>query len=567
MTCAGCAAAATTHARSTPPTAQALDHRGAPTVILAHTVKGWALGPDFEARNATHQMKKMSEAELKTFRDRLELPIPDALLTDELPPYAHPGFESDEYEYLMARRQALGGALPARVVRPRTLVLPGQDPYREFLAGTGDKVAASTTSAFTRLLRNLLRDPDIGRRVVPIIPDEARTFGIDALFRQSKIYAPTGQRYEPVDADLLLSYQEATDGQILEEGISEAGSMASLIAAATAYATWGEPMIPFFVFYSMFGFHRLGDLIWALGDMRGRGFLLAATAGRTTLQGEGLQHCDGHSLAWAAVVPNCRAYDPAFAYEVAVIIRDGLRRMYGPDPEDVFYYVTLYNETYPMPAMPDGAEEGIVRGLYRCRPAAAERTHRVQLLASGTAMLAALEAQRLLADDHDVAADVWSATSYQQLRDDALAVERWNRLHPTEAPRRPYLAEVFDAVDGPVVAVTDFVKAVPDQIARWAPATVRPARHRRLRALRRPRPTAPTFRSGRRPHRGGRLARPRRARRGQGAGRRRRHRAIRHRHRGARSAVRLIRPRVTSCASRWPSCRRGRGRLGRARRG
>ena len=304
---------------------------------------------------------------------------------------------------------------------------------------------------------------------MPIIPDEARTFGIDALFRQSKIYAPTGQRYEPVDADLLLSYQEATDGQILEEGISEAGSMASLIAAATAYATWGEPMIPFFVFYSMFGFHRLGDLIWALGDMRGRGFLLAATAGRTTLQGEGLQHCDGHSLAWAAVVPNCRAYDPAFAYEVAVIIRDGLRRMYGPDPEDVFYYVTLYNETYPMPAMPDGAEEGIVRGLYRCRPAAAERTHRVQLLASGTAMLAALEAQRLLADDHDIAADVWSATSYQQLRDDALAVERWNRLHPTEAPRRPYLAEVFDAVDGPVVAVTDFVKAVPDQIARWAP--------------------------------------------------------------------------------------------------
>jgi pyruvate dehydrogenase E1 component len=448
---------------------EALDHRGAPTVILAHTVKGWALGPDFEARNATHQMKKMSEAELKTFRDRLELPIADALLENELPPYAHPGFHSDEYEYLIARRHALGGALPARTVRRHTLVLPEQDPYHELLAGTGDKVAASTTSAFTRLLRNLLRDPDIGRRVVPIIPDEARTFGIDALFRQSKIYAPTGQRYEPVDADLLLSYQEATDGQVLEEGITEAGSMASLIAAATAYATWGQPMIPFFVFYSMFGFHRLGDLIWALGDMRGRGFLLAATAGRTTLQGEGLQHCDGHSLAWAGVVPHCRAYDPAFAYELAVIIRDGLRRMYGDAPEDVFYYVTLYNETYPMPAMPAGAEEGIVRGLYRCRPAVIERTHRVQILASGTAMLAALEAQRLLTDDHDVAADVWSATSYQQLRDDALGVERWNRLHPTEAPRRPYLAEVFDSVDGPVVAVTDFVKAVPDQIARWAP--------------------------------------------------------------------------------------------------
>src|SRR6185295_11841539 len=277
--------------------------------------------------------------------------------------------------------------------------------------------------------------PDVGRRVVPIIPDEARTFGIDALFRQSKIYAPSGQRYEPVDADLLLSYKEATDGQILEEGITEAGSMASLIAAATAYATWGEPMIPFFVFYSMFGFHRLGDLIWALGDMKGRGFLLGATAGRTTLQGEGLQHCDGYSQAWAAVVPNCRAYDPAFAYELAVIIRDGVRRMYGPSPEDVFYYITLYNETYPMPAMPDGVEDGILRGLYRYRPAPAERTHRVQILASGTAMQAALEAQRLLADEYDVGADVWSATSYKQLRDDALSVERWNRLHPMDSPR------------------------------------------------------------------------------------------------------------------------------------
>jgi pyruvate dehydrogenase E1 component len=447
----------------------AVDHRGSPTVILAKTVKGWALGPDFEARNATHQMKKMTESELKTFRDRLELPIADERLSGSLPPFVHPGLESDEYKYLTARRRALGGGVPSRVVRKRSLVLPGEAPYQELLAGTGDKVSVSTTSAFTRLLRNLLRDPAMGRRVVPIIPDEARTFGIDALFRQSKIYAPFGQRYEPVDADLLLSYQEATDGQILEEGISEAGSMASLIAAATAYSTWGEPMIPFFVFYSMFGFHRLGDLIWALGDMRGRGFLLAATAGRTTLQGEGLQHCDGHSHAWAAVVPNCRAFDPAFAYELAVIVRDGLRRMYGPDPEDVFYYVTLYNESYPMPAMPDGAEEGILRGLYRCLPAATERTHQVQLLASGTAMLAAREAQRLLAEEHDVGADVWSATSYQRLRDDALAVERWNRLHPGEAPRRPYVVDAFAGVTGPVVAVSDFVKAVPDQIARWAP--------------------------------------------------------------------------------------------------
>ncbi|MEO8697587.1 MAG: pyruvate dehydrogenase (acetyl-transferring), homodimeric type [Acidimicrobiales bacterium] len=447
----------------------AVDHRGAPTVILAKTVKGWALGSDFEARNATHQMKKMSEAELKMFRDRLELPITDARLTEALPPYVHPGVKSEEYEYLMARRHALGGELPRRVARKRVLDLPAEAPYRELLTGTGDKIATSTTSAFTRLLRNLMRDPEVGRRVVPIIPDEARTFGIDALFRKWKIYAASGQQYEPVDASLLLSYQEATDGQILEEGITEAGSMASLTAAATSYATWGEPMIPFFVFYSMFGFHRLGDLIWALGDVRGRGFLLAATAGRTTLQGEGLQHCDGHSLAWAGVVPNCRAYDPAFAFEVAVIIRDGLHRMYGPDPEDVFYYVTLYNETYPMPAMPDGAEEGVLRGLYRYRRAPEDRTNHVQILASGTAMLAALEAQQLLADEHDVAADVWSATSYQQLRNDALTVERWNRLHPTEDPRRAYVADAFADVVGPVIAVTDFVKAVPDQIARWVP--------------------------------------------------------------------------------------------------
>ncbi|MEO8265418.1 MAG: pyruvate dehydrogenase (acetyl-transferring), homodimeric type [Ilumatobacteraceae bacterium] len=447
----------------------AIDHRGAPTVVLAHTVKGWSLGPDFEARNATHQMKKMTEAELKTFRDRLDLPITDAQLAEELPPYVRPSVDSDEHQYLMARRRSLGGPQPARVVRPKTLVLPGEALYGELLVGTGDKVATSTTSAFTRLLKNLLRDPDVGRRVVPIIPDEARTFGIDALFRQSKIYAPSGQRYEPVDADLLLSYMESADGQILEEGITEAGSMASLIAAATAYATWGEPMIPFFVFYSMFGFHRLGDLIWALGDMRGRGFLMAATAGRTTLQGEGLQHTDGYSHAWAGTIPNCRAYDPAFAYELAVIVDDGMRRMYGKAPEDIFYYITLYNETYPMPPMPDGVRDGVIRGLYQYRPAPEQRAHHSQILASGTAMLAALEAQRLLSDEHDVAADVWSATSYKQLRDDALSAERWNRLHPTNPPRRPYVAEVLADTNGPIVAVTDFVKAVPDQIARWVP--------------------------------------------------------------------------------------------------
>ena len=288
----------------------AIAHRGAPTVVLTHTVKGWSLGPDFEARNATHQMKKTTEAELKTFRNRLDLPITDAQLAQELPPYVRPGVDSDEHRYLMARRQTLGGPQPARVVRPKSLVLPGEDLYREFMADTGDKVATSTTSAFTRLLKKLLRDPEVGRRVVPIIPDEARTFGIDALFRQSKIYAPPGQRYEPVDADMLLGYMESVDGQILEEGLTGAGSMASLIAAATAYATWGELMIPFFIFYSMFGFHRPGDLIWALGDMRGRGFLMAATAGRTTLQGEGLQHTDGYSHAWAGTIPNCPGLQP-----------------------------------------------------------------------------------------------------------------------------------------------------------------------------------------------------------------------------------------------------------------
>ena len=447
----------------------AVEHRGAPTVVLAKTVKGWALGPDIEARNATHQIKKMTEAELRTFRDRLELPISDAVLAEDLPPYAHPGRGSPEHEYLMARRHALGGHLPRRVVRSRPLALPGDAAYHELLAGTGDKVAASTTGAFTRLLRNLRRDPELGHRVVPIIPDEARTFGIDGLFREAKIYAPGGQRYDPVDAGLLLSYQEAADGQILEEGITEAGSMASFLAAATSYATWGEPTVPFFVYYSMFGFQRFGDLLWAAGDVRARGFLLAATAGRTTLQGEGLQHCDGHSLLFASAVPNLRAYDPAFAYEVAVIVRDGLRRMYGARPEDLVYYLTLYNEPSIQPPMPAGAEQGIVAGLYRCREAPGQAKHRARILASGAAMPAALEAQRELLERFDVAAEVWSATSYKALRDDAMSVERWNRLHPGAQPRVPYVQRVLDRGEGPVVAVTDHVKLVADQVGRFVP--------------------------------------------------------------------------------------------------
>ncbi len=449
--------------------AAASTHRGAPTVILAHTVKGWALGPDFEARNATHQIKKMTEAELRTFRDRLELPITDAALNDDLPPYAHPGFDSPEYQYLTERRRELGGHLPERRVHPKTVALAGAGAYQELLVGTGDKVAASTTGGFTRLLRNLLRDPEMGRRVVPIVPDEARTFGIDALFRGHKIYAAGGQEYEPVDAGLPLSYQEAADGQILEEGITEAGAMASFTAAGTAYATWGEPMVPFFIYYSMFGFHRFGDLLWAAGDMHARGFLLGATAGRTTLQGEGLQHCDGHSLLFASALPNLRAFDPAFAYEMAVIVRDGMTRMYGTDPEDVIYYLTLYNEAFPQPAMPPDTEEGILAGLYRYRETPGRRSHGGRILASGTAMLAALEAQQRLFEYHDVGTEVWSATSYKALRDEALSVERNNRLHPADPALIPYVQRTLETGEGPVVAVTDFVKLVADQVARWMP--------------------------------------------------------------------------------------------------
>jgi pyruvate dehydrogenase E1 component len=447
----------------------AIENEGSPTVILAKTVKGWTLGSSFEARNATHQIKKLTVQELKQFRDRLYLEIPDADLQDDVAPYYHPGIDSPEYEYMMSRRQMLDGSIPERIVRAKPLNEPSPSVYAELLAGTGEKLQASTTTAFARLARKLLADPEIGNRVVPIIPDEARTFGLDALFRDVKIYSPIGQRYEPVDASLLLSYREAKNGRILEEGITEAGSMASMTAVGTAYATWGQPMIPFFIFYSMFGFQRVGDLVWAFGDQRGRGFMLGATAGRTTLTGEGLQHCDGQSQVLATSVPNCRAYDPAYAYEMAVIIRDGIRRMYGPEPEDCFYYLTLYNENLVMPAMPDGVGDGIVRGLYRYRAAPEERAHRAQILASGTMMAGALEAQRWLAEHHDVAADVWSATSYKLLREEALSAERWNRLHPMESPRTPYVTELLRGSDGPIVAVTDFLKSVPDQVARFVP--------------------------------------------------------------------------------------------------
>ncbi len=448
----------------------ATETTGQPTVILAKTIKGWTLGPEIEARNSTHQIKKMNAAQLKLLRDRLYLQeeIPDSALEKGEPPFFRPAPDSVEYEYMMERRRALNGSLPRRVVRARALPPLADKTLAEFDAGSG-KRAVSTTMAFAVMLRNLLRDKGIGQRVVPIIPDEARTFGLDALFKEVKIYAPQGQLYEPVDSKLMLSYSEGRDGQILEEGITEAGGMADLTAAGTSYATLGQPMIPFFIFYSMFGFQRVGDLVWAFGDIRGRGFMLGATAGRTTLLGEGLQHDDGHSLLLASAIPNLQAYDPAFAYEVAAIVSHGIRRMYGPEPEDVFYYLTLYNENYQMPPKPDGVDEGIVRGLYRFAPAPEGPSRKATILFSGSACQAAFEAQRLLAADHDVAAELWSATSYKALREDALSVERWNRLHPSLQARTPYVTEALAGAGGPVVAVTDFMKAVPDQVARWVP--------------------------------------------------------------------------------------------------
>ena len=526
----------------------AVEHEGSPTVILAKTIKGWTLGAGIESRNATHQIKKLTANELLDFRDRLQLPIPDSEVTDGDPPFWHPGTDSPEFEYMMARRRTLGGSVPERVVRKKMFSVPVRDPesvspgpYADVLAGTGEKVQASTTTAFARLLRNLLRDPDVGARIVPIIPDEARTFGLDALFREYKIYAPFGQRYEPVDAELLLSYREASNGRILEEGITEAGSMATLTAAGTSYATWGQPMIPFFIFYSMFGFQRVGDLIWSFGDQRGRGFLLGATAGRTTLSGEGLQHCDGQSQLLASAYPNCAAYDPAFAYEMGVIIRDGIERMYGPEPEDCFYYLTLYNENYSMPAMPEGVEEGIVRGLYRFRTAPETNGNRkpAQILASGTAMLAALDAQQILADDYGVAADVWSATSYKMLREEALSTERWNRLHPTEPARTPYVTGLLNDSEGPIVAVTDFMKAVPDQVARFVPVAVRVTRHRWLRLLRHAGRAAPAFRGRRGEHRHRRPPRARSDRGGEERGGGGSHHPLRRRPRQGRSPPHL----------------------------
>jgi pyruvate dehydrogenase E1 component len=450
----------------------ARDHVGQPTVILAHTIKGWTL-QSFEGRMATHQMKKLTKVDLKAFRDRLHLPISDQDIDESpVPPYYHPGAESDEMQYMFERRKALGGFVPERVVRAKPLKLPGDPVYSELAKGSG-KQPVATTMAFVRLLKDLMKDPEIGRRFVPIIPDEARTFGMDSLFPTAKIYSPHGQTYDAADRNLLLSYKEAEQGQILHEGITEAGAMGSVTAAGTAYATHGEHMIPIYIFYSMFGFQRTGDALWALADQLGRGFLLGATAGRTTLNGEGLQHEDGHSLLLASTNPACVAYDPAWAFEIRHIVRDGLRRMYGENSEDVFYYLTVYNEPYRQPAEPENLDvEGVLRGLYHYRgaqPVSGDGGPRAQILASGVAMQWALEAQRRLADEWGVAADVWSATSWTELRRDAMACDEWNLLHPDEPPRVPYVSAKLDGSGGPVVAVSDWMRAVPDQIARWVP--------------------------------------------------------------------------------------------------
>jgi pyruvate dehydrogenase E1 component len=446
----------------------AVEHTGQPTVILARTIKGYGLGEAGEGKNITHQQKKMNEGDLRLFRTRFGIPISDAEIAEA--PFYRPPDDSPELQYLRERRKALGGFVPSRQVRVEPITVPLEPLFEEFYKGTEGR-KASTTMVFVRMLSKLLRDKEIGDLVVPIVPDEARTFGMESLFRAVGIYSHVGQKYEPVDMDTLLYYKEAKDGQILEEGITEAGSLSSFIAAGTAYATHGVNMIPFFIFYSMFGFQRVADLIWAGADSRMRGFLLGATAGRTTLAGEGLQHQDGQSHAYSLAVPNCVSYDPAYAYELAVIIQDGIRRMYR-EQESVFYYLTVMNEQYEMPQMPDGAREGILRGMYRFSQSSHGKAKaKAQLLGSGTILNEVREAARLL-EHYGVAADVWSVTSYQELYRDGNAVERWNMLHPGEKARVPYVSQLLAGTKGPIVAASDYLKVLPASIDRWMPRRV-----------------------------------------------------------------------------------------------
>ncbi|MGE5296014.1 MAG: pyruvate dehydrogenase (acetyl-transferring), homodimeric type [Solirubrobacterales bacterium] len=449
----------------------AVEHKGSPTVILAQTIKGYGLGEAGEGRNITHQQKKLNELELLAFRGRFGIPISDGEVQEA--PFYKPQDDSAETQYLQERRRQLGGYIPHRLVQVRPLKTPAESVFEEFHRGSGERTEA-TTMVGVRILAKLLKDKEIGRLIVPIVPDEARTFGMEALFHQVGIYSVLGQRYEPVDKTSLLFYKEQTDGAILEEGITEAGSMASFIAAGTAYATQTINMIPFYFFYSIFGMHRMFDLIWSAGDIKAKGFLFGGIAGRTTLAGEGLQHCDGHSHLFASAMPNLKAYDPAFGYEVAVIVREGLRRMYELQ-EDVFYYITLMNEFYHMPPMPEGVQDGILKGMYRYKQASGERMRaKVNLLGSGTILNEAVKAQETLQTKYGVAADVWSVTSYKQLYTDAIETERWNRLHPQEEPRRPYLQECLEGHDGLFVAASDYVKMLPCAISRWMPGRLIP---------------------------------------------------------------------------------------------
>jgi pyruvate dehydrogenase E1 component len=448
----------------------ATEHKGQPTVILAKTIKGWTLGSHFEGRNATHQMKKLTLEDLKSFRDTLQIPIANSELDEKLPPYYHPGMDHEHTQYMLERRRALGGGVPARRVVNKPLVLPPDSAYDAVKRGSG-KQQVATTMAFVRMLKDLMRDPEIGRRIVPIIPDEARTFGMDSLFPTAKIYSPHGQTYTSVDRDLVLAYKESTSGQLLHEGINEAGSVASFTAVGTSYATHGEPMIPIYIFYSMFGFQRTGDGFWAAMDQMARGFVLGATAGRTTLNGEGLQHEDGHSPVLAMTNPAVVAYDAAYGYELGHIVKDGLRRMYGESPEDVYYYLTVYNEPYVQPAEPADVDvDGILRGMHLLSAAGEGEGPRAQVLASGVAVPWALEAQRLLREDWGVHADVWSVTSWTELRRDGLAVDRHNLLNPTDEPRTAYVTERLAGRPGPVVGVSDYMRELQDVIRSWVPS-------------------------------------------------------------------------------------------------
>lgn len=444
----------------------AVEHKGQPTVILAKTIKGYGLGESGEGKNITHQQKKLNEDELKEFRTRFGIPISDAEI--EKVPFYKPADDSAEIKYLKNRRAQFGGPVPERRVVVRPIKTPPEEVFKEFYTSSEGR-DVSTTMVFVRILTKLLRDKEIGKLIVPIVPDEARTFGMEALFRQIGIYSHSGQLYEPVDKDSLLYYKEAKDGQIFEEGITEAGAMASFIAAGNAYATHGVNTIPFFIYYSMFGFQRIGDLIWAAADMLTKGFLVGGTAGRTTLNGEGLQHQDGQTHLLAYPVPNLITYDPAFAYEIAVIIRDGIRRMYE-EQEKIFYYITVMNENYPQPEMPDGVKEGILKGMYRFKTSTMkDKKLKANLFGSGTILNEVIKAAEILEKDYKVAADVYSVTSYKELRRDALEAERWNLLHPSDKPKVPYISSLFTKDDGVFVASSDYMKALPDSVSKWLP--------------------------------------------------------------------------------------------------